>query len=436
MKEEFVILDVINAKNEKVAETKVSKVSAAKIGQKRLNLSSCGYVKICVDSKNIQLSHFVTSKPAEGMVKDHINRDKLNNCISNLRDVTPGQNGQNKLKQQKKCSSKYIGVCFVKRTQKWYTTLQYEKKYVFRDYFNNETEAARSYDLASVYYYGLFAATNNLLSDQEKLKALNTIPFSKARKRKPNNLPKGLKKSHNGFIVSFTEIDGKNNQKYFKNEEEATICLMENKNKIQLQKDQRHAAKTITKDENNNTFIHVGNGSFEQKKCLVDEEFWYILTKNSWRIGTGGYPMGDPNGKTVALHRFVWLLAHPNSQIEIGFEIDHIFDDKLDCRIQSLQKISRSSNQQKKRKRSGTCFQYKGVSCIKRKYWQAAITYNYKKYFLGRFKTETEARDAYELVAKKLHGQDTVDENYTAKDLRNFICQELNSKNSKEIIDI
>jgi hypothetical protein len=52
------------------------------------------------------LSHFVTSKPPPGFVKDHINLDPLDNRTSNLRDVIQSQNST----KRKKTLSNYIGV--------------------------------------------------------------------------------------------------------------------------------------------------------------------------------------------------------------------------------------------------------------------------------------------------------------------------------------
>jgi hypothetical protein len=66
---------------------------------------SCGYcqVRICKDGvyKNAYVHRLVAEhfleKPEEGRnIVDHIDRNKTNNCVSNLRWVTPSENGCNR----------------------------------------------------------------------------------------------------------------------------------------------------------------------------------------------------------------------------------------------------------------------------------------------------------------------------------------------------
>ena len=63
---------------------------------------------------------------------DHINGDKSDNRISNLRDVVPSVNAQNKTKAQKNSKSGVQGVSWNKNAKKWqvHISINKEKKYL------------------------------------------------------------------------------------------------------------------------------------------------------------------------------------------------------------------------------------------------------------------------------------------------------------------
>lgn len=73
------------------------------------------------------------------LVVDHINNNKLDNNVNNLRIVTQQEN-THKVKF-KTCTSKYNGVCFVKRANKWVCYKKINGKRKHLGYYNTETEA-------------------------------------------------------------------------------------------------------------------------------------------------------------------------------------------------------------------------------------------------------------------------------------------------------
>lgn len=75
---------------------------------------------------------------------DHIDRDRTNNCYTNLRWVTCSQNNRNKTKK-KNVSSKYRGVCFDKARQKWIAHFKLNGKNKFLGRFDIEEEAYEAY---------------------------------------------------------------------------------------------------------------------------------------------------------------------------------------------------------------------------------------------------------------------------------------------------
>lgn len=90
---------------------------------------------------------------------DHVNGEKRDNRISNLRQVTQLQNCHNS-KKSKLCSSVYKGVSWSKVVGGWhsYITLQGKRKHL--GYFSNEEDAAKTYDQAALENFGVYAKLN------------------------------------------------------------------------------------------------------------------------------------------------------------------------------------------------------------------------------------------------------------------------------------
>lgn len=72
---------------------------------------------------------------------DHINGDKIDNRIENLRDVTTEINNKNKLLVSSKNTSGYSGVSWVKSKKKWKAAIMVDKKKKFLGYFHDKEKA-------------------------------------------------------------------------------------------------------------------------------------------------------------------------------------------------------------------------------------------------------------------------------------------------------
>lgn len=91
---------------------------------------------------------------------DHIDRDRLNNRIENLRLVTRRENMRN-AGLQTNSTSGYKGVHFRKARQKWVARIMYDgKNSRYLGSYSSPADAARAYDAAAIRWHGDYAVTN------------------------------------------------------------------------------------------------------------------------------------------------------------------------------------------------------------------------------------------------------------------------------------
>nr|WP_269140600.1 HNH endonuclease [Proteus terrae] len=90
---------------------------------------------------------------------DHIDGDKLNNRIENLRICTHNQNQHN---QGIRASNKsgYKGVSWMKSVKKWQAQICCNSKVTHLGLYTNKIEAAKAYDEAAKKLHGDFAWLN------------------------------------------------------------------------------------------------------------------------------------------------------------------------------------------------------------------------------------------------------------------------------------
>ncbi|MHC4636896.1 MAG: HNH endonuclease [Planctomycetota bacterium] len=108
---------------------------------------------------NIPMHRQIIGVP-DGMCVDHINHNGLDNRKANLRIATHAQNTRNRIKTRRKCSSKYIGVHWVKHAKKFQARITAENKRINLGYFSDETQAAKAYDKAAKILHDPFASLN------------------------------------------------------------------------------------------------------------------------------------------------------------------------------------------------------------------------------------------------------------------------------------
>lgn len=90
---------------------------------------------------------------------DHIDGNPLNNQLDNLRLVTHQENMFNQRKRRLS-SSRYKGVTWCKRSERWLAQIMKDKRNKCLGYFTDEADAARAYDDAARRLFGEFARPN------------------------------------------------------------------------------------------------------------------------------------------------------------------------------------------------------------------------------------------------------------------------------------
>ena len=116
-------------------------------------------------SKSVQIkSHRMMFYIMNGYLPDevdHANHDKLDNSFENLRAATISQNRMN-TSSHKGSSSKYLGVTWCKRDEKWKSQISVEGGNKYQGCFTSETEAAKAYNTAAAKHFGEFANLNTI----------------------------------------------------------------------------------------------------------------------------------------------------------------------------------------------------------------------------------------------------------------------------------
>lgn len=104
-----------------------------------------GYVKVALNNKTYlahRLIWFLHYKNWPKNQIDHINGNRTDNKIENLREVTARQNSQNQVKHRK---GKLVGANYFKSRNKWASEIVIKRKRKFLGYFSTEEDAHNAY---------------------------------------------------------------------------------------------------------------------------------------------------------------------------------------------------------------------------------------------------------------------------------------------------
>jgi len=113
------------------------------------------------NSKLVSMHREVLDDVPNGLVVDHINRDKLDNRKSNLRAVTQSENAANS-GPRTGGSSTYKGVHWSRQSKRWVSKIEKRGEYHTLGFFKIEEHAALAYNLKAVELFGDCAYLNKL----------------------------------------------------------------------------------------------------------------------------------------------------------------------------------------------------------------------------------------------------------------------------------
>ncbi|MBK7360665.1 MAG: HNH endonuclease signature motif containing protein [Saprospiraceae bacterium] len=114
----------------------------------------------------IKLSRFLLGVTDRKIIVDHIDRNPLNNTISNLRICTQRENARNK-SSHKNSTSKYLGVHrlmpdTIDGSKRYRAKITVNKKNIHIGIYDSEESAARMYNHFAKKYFGVYANLNKI----------------------------------------------------------------------------------------------------------------------------------------------------------------------------------------------------------------------------------------------------------------------------------
>jgi hypothetical protein len=133
------------------------------VGKEAGCISPRGYRHIRIDG-TLHLAHrlawlFSHGSIPDGMQVDHINRDKSDNRISNLRLATNAENARNQDGHRRRASA-FKGVFWDKTGKNWGARICVDRTHKYLGGFPTEKQAAAAYDRAAAQFHGEFAVLN------------------------------------------------------------------------------------------------------------------------------------------------------------------------------------------------------------------------------------------------------------------------------------
>ena len=113
------------------------------------------------NGRKLKTMHRLIMGEPKNMQIDHIDNNSLNNQRKNLRIVSLKQNQMNRI-SQKNSTSDYKGVSWNPKNKKWVASIGFNRKTYYLGLFNNEKEAAKTYNNKAKELFGEYANLNEV----------------------------------------------------------------------------------------------------------------------------------------------------------------------------------------------------------------------------------------------------------------------------------
>jgi hypothetical protein len=140
---------------------KVSETNRVSVGGVAGSQNGDGYTRIMIGKKKYRAHrlawlHVYGEWPAKYV--DHVDGDRSNNKITNLREATNAQNMRN-CGAYATNTSGFKGVTFHKHRRRWHARINIPSKQIHLGYFDTPEEAHAAYCAAAAKLHGEFART-------------------------------------------------------------------------------------------------------------------------------------------------------------------------------------------------------------------------------------------------------------------------------------
>lgn len=116
-------------------------------------LANNGYAKARVNGKTVNFHVFAFPDCPDGLERDHIDGNRINNRKNNVRFVTRCNNNKNRAFAPNRKSGR-TGVNWSKASKKWRAFIKADNRYISLGFFSDLDEAIKAREAAEIQYYG------------------------------------------------------------------------------------------------------------------------------------------------------------------------------------------------------------------------------------------------------------------------------------------
>lgn len=147
-----------NKKGDVKNKTLIDNNIIEKISMHKWNLDNhTGYVRTKINKKTIYLHRFILDINDKDSIIDHINNNKLDNRVENLRVCNKSKNAMNVKNLKSNNTSSVTGVTWDKSRNKWIAQINVNKKHIHLGRFDDFKEATKVRLKAEKKYFKEFA---------------------------------------------------------------------------------------------------------------------------------------------------------------------------------------------------------------------------------------------------------------------------------------